>query len=69
VPAGTDVDERGVEDVDVEVRVVVADDDVVGFGTVVVTRGVDVVATGWVVAAGAGFDTPWLGTASGRTRM
>jgi hypothetical protein len=71
VPAGTDVDERGVEDVDVAVGVVVADPDVDAFGTLVVVACLVVVVRGTdrTVAAGDGFDTPWLVTDGGRTRM
>jgi hypothetical protein len=63
VPDRTDVEDRGVADVDVAVGCVVGDDDVdvEGFGTavVVVTCLVDVVlGISLTVVAGDGFDTP-----------
>jgi hypothetical protein len=71
VPLGADVDERGVEDDDVAVGVVVADDVGGTLRRVVVVTGLVAVVRGrdGTVAAGAGFDTPWLSTVPGRTRM
>jgi hypothetical protein len=73
VVRGADVDERGVETVDVEVNagVVVSGDDVVVLATVVVvTRGVDVEgATVVALVPCPDVELPVFAAVAGRTRM